>query len=1343
MKASHPLSSAQAPFWSGQKLVGEAPLYNMAWRFDLHLELDPDLFARAFQDVARGSDAMSARFFEDSGAPRQKVGDILAFPDVLIVTAEEVPAVLDSMVATPFDLTQTSYRTRLVQVAQDHWVWIFVQHHIACDAQAGAVLVRRVSERYEALSVDDEAPNPVQPSFFDAIAPTSHTSRPSKLLGSFPYGATRGTDPNSTRVSVPFDATALNALAESTAFRLFTPELSRYALYLTAYAAFLARVTGDETITIGTPSHNRLNELDRATLGLFVEVLPIEVEVYQADSFRSLHSKVKDALGSFLRAAKPGAIAHSDKLGFSNIMNYIQAKFEGFAGAPMEAKWIHSGAHDARHALRLHVTDFTATGEADLSFDITSTVLVETTAKDVADHFSTFATAALADVEAPLDHLPLGGARLSEVSGSPQAETPCVLDSFLAHTDKTPDVIALEHSTETLSYAQLRDRAARLATTLAQSGVRPGQAVALHMPRSIDYVIGIFATLMTGAHFVPIAISNPAARTKDIIARASAVAILTDPARVSMFSDMHLPVLTAEAQAAPLEPKTPAPSDTAYLIFTSGSTGVPKGVAVSHDGLARYISWAASEFGGPDYPLFTSISFDLTITSLFVPLTNGGRVVVYDEPTAGPDLAVLDVFAQDCVDTVKLTPGHLSLVCQAGKATRRIKTLVLGGENLSVGLCRKAQDVLGPVRILNEYGPTEAVVGCMIQEFDPNNDTGPSVPIGKPAAGVTIGLRDAGLNLVPRGVVGEICISGRIAKGYSDPKLNTEKFVAKQPRMYRSGDLGRLRANGVIEYLGRADMQIKQGGVRIEPAEIETALLGIPSVVAAYVGHPSQPTDIQNCAQCGLPSNYPGTSFNDEGLCQICSQFDAYKDRAQAYFAPPAELSAKIEKAKANRSGKYDVIMLLSGGKDSTYAAYRLAELTPKVLALTLNNGFLSDEAMQNIESVTEHLGWDHQFMTTPAMNEIFVDSLKRHSNVCQGCFKTVYTLALREARAQGVPAIVTGLSRGQFFETRLTPELFQQKAPSKDDLERMVMDARRRYHAEDDAIASHLDTRDIQNGNVLAEVEIIDLYRYIDVPVSEIYRYLNANGTWKRPSDTGRSTNCLINDLGIYFHRKREGFHNYALPYSWDVRMGHKTREEALDELNDEIDVQRVEKMLAQIGFDDPIERDDLIAYVTTTADEAEIWDGLRGRLPSEMLPSGVVVMDQIPLTPNGKVDKTKLERRRVGARPTQTEFVPPQTGTEKALALVIGSVLALPQVGRHEDFFDLGADSLAAVKIAMAANEIGYALPTAALFDHRNLAGLAAYADQLDKIEPQAEDQALLDLDTLDLSDIADALK
>ena len=226
----------------------------------------------------------------------------------------------------------------------------------------------------------------------------------------------------------------------------------------------------------------------------------------------------------------------------------------------------------------------------------------------------------------------------------------------------------------------------------------------------------------------------------------------------------------------------------------------------------------------------------------------------------------------------------------------------------------------------------------------------------------------------------------------------------------------------------------------------------------------------------------------------------------------------------------------------------RLADMGLKVLAFTLDNGYISEEAKANIRRVVATLGVDHVFGSTPAMNEIFVDSLKRHSNVCQGCFKTIYTLAMNLAKEKSIPFIITGLSRGQFFETRLTEDLFNQPCSDLVQIDQTVLDARRAYHQIDDAVHRNLDVADLQGEQIFKEVRILDFYRYCDVNLDEMYEYLDRRLPWVRPSDTGRSTNCLINDVGIYVHKRREGFHNYALPYAWDVRMGHKQRDAALD---------------------------------------------------------------------------------------------------------------------------------------------------------------------------------------------------
>lgn len=1367
-----PLSDTQAKFWSGHQQDPQQPIYNMAWRFDLCFALDVQVFERALNDVIAASDILRATFALVDGQPAQRAAPDM--PQALAVTdlsSEHEPELvltktMSDWAQEPFDLERSTIRNHLVRLTETHWVWFLCQHHIACDAQSSALLFQAVSDRYAELSLNAAAAMPELRSFFDSAVcqaqsvPQSFGAPP--VPATRPYGARGGAAPVSSRVAIPLaveTAAALENAFSEPQFRMLTPDLSRLAVLMTAYFTYLHRVTGDEDITIGVPAHNRLSQADRATLGPFLEVLPVTVSFSAQDRVSDIHQKVKEALGQFLRTARPGTAATVDTRRISAVLNFIQANFGDFACHPARHEWLHSGAHDAAHAMRLHVTDFT--GDAPmLSVDVAQDVLEKTDAGTVAEHFAKTLDVVLHASETLVAAVPLT-AQLTDLAISIGAEETCdfdtdVLGLIQKQAVAAPHKVALRDGDATLTYAALEARSDAVAAHILSRNIPAGSSIAVNMRRSVECVVALLGIWKAGCTFVPIAASTPFGRVQQILKGAQAAAVFVDPdARF----DYGCPALKlGDISDADQSFQPIPPSEAAYVLFTSGSTGVPKGVAVSHAAFSRYIQWAAASFGAEGdggYAFFSSISFDLTLTSIFAPLVSGGTVSVYPE-TSDPDFAVLDVFRDDAVDVVKLTPSHAALVCQAGLRIERIRTLVLGGENLSRSLCLRLLEGVSPnLRLINEYGPTEAVVGAMEHVFDPEQDASASVQIGQAAPGVTISVRDAALQPCPHGVAGEIVISGRLAEGYAnDPDLTAQKFVAdpldKTTKVYRTGDLGRLHKDGSFEYLGRADQQIKLGGIRLELAEIERAASAAPGVEAVHVGFASpqnvQQKTTQHCVRCGLSETYPDAEIGSDGLCSICAQFDSYKDKAQAYFRPEPELAQQIAAATQKSTGDYDAIMLLSGGKDSTYAAYRLADYNLRVLAVTLDNGYISDGAKTNIARVVDHLGWDHRYLSTSKMNEIFVDSLNMHANVCQGCFKAIYTLALRTAVSEGVAMIVTGLSRGQFFETRLTPELFRDSTPTCTELDQMVSRARKTYHAENDTFSRLMQTDDLKDGRVLDQVEILDIYRYIDVPVADIYAFLDSETAWQRPGDTGRSTNCLINDVGIHVHKSRTGFHNYALPYSWDVRMGHKTRAQAMDELDDEIDVARVEEILDEIGFDGPVSAEpELTVFVAgAEAREADVWGALKGQLPRGMLPKHVVSLDALPLTPNGKVDTGRLPVPRKALRnDADTALEMPETDMERLLAGMMTTVLGTAEIGVSQDFFDLGIDSLAAIKVAMHANEQGIALPTTALFEHRSLRALAKYAEGLVHIEDDVDlSDALLDLDADDLASIAQAL-
>ena len=688
------------------------------------------------------------------------------------------------------------------------------------------------------------------------------------------------------------------------------------------------------------------------------------------------------------------------------------------------------------------------------------------------------------------------------------------------------------------------------------------------------------------------------------------------------------------------------------------------------------------------------------------------------------NLVILDVIKDDLVDIIKLTPAHLSLIKEINPVQTRLRKMILGGEDLKRSLAKSISDLFGNrIEIYNEYGPTEATVGCMIHRFDPEMDTGASVPIGKPISNTQIYILDEHLNPAPYGVIGEMCIGGAgVARGYLNrPELNAAKFVddpwQTNARLYRTGDLARWTFDGKMEYLGRADYQVKVKGYRVELGEIESKLLAQPdidlAVVTVFQPQASRTNGVvKHCTKCGLPDNYPGTTLDTEGICNTCRDFDTLKERFRPYFKTIADLQFVVNQAKKTKTGKYDCMVLYSGGKDSTYMLYQLVKemgMTP--LVFSLDNGFISEEAKENIRRVTDELGVDMVFGQTPQMNTIFVDSLRRHSNVCDGCFKVLYTLSINMAREKGIKYIFTGLSRGQLFETRLS-DMFEARIFDVEEIDRTVLEARKAYHRIDDAVNQLLDVENFKDEAVFNDVQLVDFYRYKDVPLSEVYSYLDQHAPWVRPSDTGRSTNCLINDVGIYIHKKERGYHNYALPYSWDVRIGHKSRSEALDELDDDIDKNRVRKILMEIGYDEPeTESTQLVAHYA--AKQPLTTQGLRQflsqSLPDYMIPTYFVQHDQMPLTTNGKIDRAALPDPTQQKIRLDTEFVAPVSDRELTLAQIWAEVFQLESVGVHDNFFDLGGDSIICIQIIAKAGQAGLSFSPQQLFKSQTIANLA----------------------------------
>ncbi|MGG7175942.1 non-ribosomal peptide synthetase [Clostridium paraputrificum] len=417
-----------------------------------------------------------------------------------------------------------------------------------------------------------------------------------------------------------------------------------------------------------------------------------------------------------------------------------------------------------------------------------------------------------------------------------------VVDLFEDQVQRTPDNIALVFENECITYKELNEKADSLAIILREKGVCPDDVVGIISDRSINMVVGIIGILKAGGAFLPIDSDYPENRIEYILNNSQAKIILMQNKFKELINiEMTICDLDDEelykCRNIDLN-KISNINNLAYVIYTSGTTGNPKGVMIDNNALTNYILYAKNMYLSEEelyMPLYTSISFDLTITSIFTPLISGNKVVIYGEKNI--DTLMKKVFQSKGNAVIKVTPAHLSLLKEISNVNKDIKKFIVGGEELKEELARDVSDIFcNNIDIINEYGPTEATVGCIAHKFDYTKKYDKTVLIGRPINNFKIYIVDTKNDIVPIGVIGEICISGNgLARGYlNNDKLTEEKFLNNPyklgERMYKTGDLARWLPDGNIEYLGRIDDQVKVRGFRIELGEIDNAIRKIEGV---------------------------------------------------------------------------------------------------------------------------------------------------------------------------------------------------------------------------------------------------------------------------------------------------------------------------------------------------------------------------------------------------------------------------------------------------------------------------------------------------------------------------------
>jgi len=774
----------------------------------------------------------------------------------------------------------------------------------------------------------------------------------------------------------------------------------------------------------------------------------------------------------------------------------------------------------------------------------------------------------------------------------------------------------------------------------------------------------------------------------------------------------------------------------AYVMYTSGSTGNPKGVMVEHSQVINCIYWMQRFFnlGEKDTILQrTNFSFDPSVWEIFLPLCIGGKVKLITSYESKDAEFLLDIMSENNEISMMYCPSTLlkimSQILLKKSCTLKMPWLLIGAEPIDMNVVSLFYKYYEG-KIVNTYGPTECTINntYYIVERDDNRSI---VPIGKPIDNNKIYILSDRLQLMPFKMPGEICIAGNsVARGYINNLEAMETNFVDNPfaegKLYRTGDIGRWLDDGNIEIMGRIDDQVNISGHRIEIGEIESTLLShknIDECIVITKNNKELKHNLNVCLKCGISSIYPGINVGNDGICDICKNIEYYKNILKRYFKTIDDLEFKIKSLNKDKMSKYDCMLLYGGGRGATYALYHLINKGFNVLTVTYDNGFLGKSILDKIRNITSKLGVDNIVFTHINSKQILKESLKSASTVCRGCFHTSFSLAGEYAYQNDIKVVVGAtLSRGQIIENRLF-KILKQGITDVSEIEKKINEIQKLTPILDKNIFDYIDIELVGNGTVHDRVKFIDFYRYCDATNEEIIIYLNnQDSCWQnRRISSIYSTNCRLKQIGDFSHIKERGYHYYGSASYWEKRLNHLKVEDIRKDLKCTITHTGYHRFLKRLGFqtDAIFEKREkfLCAYFTSKikVSTTELKKFLAKKLPDYMIPSFLVRIDEIPLTPDGKVEKRRLpDPEHIKAK----DYIAPKNEIEEKIILLWSKALGIEKdrISTDDNFFDLGGDSLIGTQIFLRLQDVfEVKLSLHLLFEYTTIAELAAHLSMI----------------------------
>nr|AQM37584.1 nonribosomal peptide synthetase [Myxococcus virescens] len=870
--AAIPLTFSQERLWFLDQLYPGSAAYNLPMALRLTGTLNVDAFRASLADIVQRHPVLGVRFVEREGGVWQepRTQHTVPFEQVALgpTSPEALRGLIDEEAARPFDLSNGPlFRAKLFQLDETEHVVVATLHHTVGDGWSISVLARDLTQLYAGRILGKPAALPALAVGYRDYAYQQRRSLQNEaleqrldhwrqLLRGAPTALDLPTDrPRPAKASMR-GANERITLGRELRDAIETLSLrtggTSFMVLLSGFAAYLARITGQDDVVIGTPVANRDHAELEPLIGFFVGTVPLRVDLSGDPTFEELLARArKTALDAFAHQDVPlekiveaanveRSLSHAPLFQVMLALQNTPAGQLSLPGLTLESLALELGTSKFDLSLSFEPTHEGLTGVIEYSTDLFDAWRIQAMVRQFTGFLTRLVTtpaARLSDVDLLSD---AERTALMPRAPEPMPRLPAVHEVIAGQARKTPEAIAVEAEDGSLTYAALEARANAVAQALVDRGVAPGALVALAVERSVEMMAGLLGILKAGAAYVPLDPAYPRERLAFMLEDSGARVVITQAHLAATFAGADVLVLTEAARDA-FEARS---GDLAYCLFTSGSTGQPKGVLIEHISLANHMAWMAEALPlGPEDRVLqrTSLSFDASVWELFAPLMAGARLVLAPKGLTADTEHLVRVLQERGITVLQLVPSLLTALVEEPGLTgaSTLRRVCVGGEPLPSATVRKLLDRV-KAEVWNFYGPTEATIEAVVHRCEPDavGAHGPTEPIGRPILRMEALVLDAKLRPVPAGVPGELYLAGPgLARGYLNrPELTTSRFIehtfpgGPTLRMYRTGDVVRRKPDGTLLFVGRADRQVKVRGHRIELGEVEAAIARHASV---------------------------------------------------------------------------------------------------------------------------------------------------------------------------------------------------------------------------------------------------------------------------------------------------------------------------------------------------------------------------------------------------------------------------------------------------------------------------------------------------------------------------------